>query len=463
MNIYVKHIKTLLLLVGLSSIIVWFYPMDTYKEFWSISWYILIAVMLMRPLRDIFQKCRLFSFLLKFRREMWILVWIFWVAHVLWFTKMMEYSVLGLFQDEYVWKASGMLFWWMLAFLVSLPLLITSNGLSTKLLWKHWKTLQRLSYAMFVLVAIHIFMIEKDVWPLVPVVLWIILFVIAYFKNKNSIQNSTSIGPKWLCVPCGYIYDETLWDPDSGIAPGTRFEDIPDDWRCPVCFVGKSDFILVEWDIVLNESTITQIDYLTEDVIELKVDVKKDFSYVSGQFITFAFTDSNGDFNRSYSIANKVGTQYMFLIKLKKDGRAWIAFKTMKVWDSLKFTTIAGNFKLLDTPKPKVFIATGTGLAPIYSMLLNTPENVSKKLYFWVANLKDMFYQDNFQQFKNLEVKLYLSREEIKGYNFWRMNFENEVFEKDSEFYICWNPGVVEGAKTSLNSKGYTQVFSEEF
>ena len=74
-----------------------------------------------------------------------------------------------------------------------------------------------------------------------------------------------------------------------------------------------------------------------------------------------------------------------------------------------------------------------------------------------------MFYQENFQQFKNLEVKLYLSREEIEGYNFWRMNFENEVFEKDSEFYICWNPGVVEGAKTSLNSKGYTQVFSEEF
>lgn len=463
MNRYVKHIKTLLLLTTLSSLIVWFYPMDTYKEFGSIAWFILIVVMFVRPLRDLFPKCKIFSFLLKFRRELWILVWVFGIAHTLWFAKMMDYSALGLFQDEYVWKASGMLFWGMLALLVSIPLLVTSNGISTKLLWKHWKTLQRLSYAMFVLVAIHIFMIHKDIGPFIPVVVWIVLFIVAYFKNKKSAQNSTSIGPKWLCVPCGYIYDENIGDPDSGIAPGTKFEDIPDDWRCPVCFVGKSDFILVEWDIILNDSTITQIKYLTQDVIELKVDVKKDFSYVSGQFITFAFSDTIGDFNRSYSIANKIGTVYMFLIKLKKDGRAGVAFKTMKEGDNLKFTTIAGKFQLLDTPNPKVFIATGTGLAPIYSMLLHTPENVSKKLYFWVAHLKDMFYQDTFQQFKNLEVKLYLSREEVEWYNFWRMNFENETFEPNTEFYICWNPGVVDGAKLALNAKWFTQVFSEEF
>lgn len=306
-------------------------------------------------------------------------------------------------------------------------------------------------------------MIKKEIWPLVIIGVWIVLYIMAYFKNKKATSVSSSTGPKRLCVPCGYIYDETIWDPDSGIAPGTRFEDIPDDWRCPVCFVGKSDFILIEGDIVLNESTITQFEYLTEDVIELKVDVKKDFPYVSGQFITFAFTDTNGDFNRSYSIANKIGTEYMFLIKLKKDGRAWMAFKTMKVGGDLKFTTIAGNFQLLNTPNPKVFIATWTGLAPIYSMLLNTPGEVSKKLYFWVANLKDMFYQEKFKQFQNLEVKLYLSREEVEWYHFWRMNFENETFEPNTEFYICGNPWVVEWAKKSLNSKWFTQVFSEEF
>lgn len=47
---------------------------------------------------------------------------------------------------------------------------------------------------------------------------------------------------RWLCEACGLVYDETRGDPDSGIAPGTRFEDIPEDWTCPVCGVGKSDF-----------------------------------------------------------------------------------------------------------------------------------------------------------------------------------------------------------------------------
>ncbi len=48
---------------------------------------------------------------------------------------------------------------------------------------------------------------------------------------------------KYICKTCGLIYDEELGDPDSGLAPGTRFEDIPDDWYCPLCLVSKSDFI----------------------------------------------------------------------------------------------------------------------------------------------------------------------------------------------------------------------------
>jgi rubredoxin len=47
---------------------------------------------------------------------------------------------------------------------------------------------------------------------------------------------------KYVCTLCGYVYDPALGDPDSGIAPGTKFEDIPDDWSCPVCGAGKSDF-----------------------------------------------------------------------------------------------------------------------------------------------------------------------------------------------------------------------------
>ncbi|MFK8078659.1 MAG: FAD-dependent oxidoreductase [Granulosicoccus sp.] len=47
---------------------------------------------------------------------------------------------------------------------------------------------------------------------------------------------------RYICIACGLIYDEKEGDPDGGLAPGTRFEDIPDDWECPVCGVTKKDF-----------------------------------------------------------------------------------------------------------------------------------------------------------------------------------------------------------------------------
>jgi rubredoxin len=52
-----------------------------------------------------------------------------------------------------------------------------------------------------------------------------------------------SIGmQKYVCNVCGYVYDPAAGDPAGGIAPGTLFESIPDDWVCPVCGVGKDNF-----------------------------------------------------------------------------------------------------------------------------------------------------------------------------------------------------------------------------
>ena len=48
---------------------------------------------------------------------------------------------------------------------------------------------------------------------------------------------------KWICKVCSMIYDPVAGDPDSGIAPGTAFEQIPDDWRCPICGANKANFI----------------------------------------------------------------------------------------------------------------------------------------------------------------------------------------------------------------------------
>lgn len=46
---------------------------------------------------------------------------------------------------------------------------------------------------------------------------------------------------KYIC-PCGYEYDEEAGDPENGIAPGTKFEDLPEDFVCPICGLSKDDF-----------------------------------------------------------------------------------------------------------------------------------------------------------------------------------------------------------------------------
>ena len=51
---------------------------------------------------------------------------------------------------------------------------------------------------------------------------------------------------KWRCTSCGFIYDEAKGLPEQGIPPGTKFDDLPDEWTCPDCDVSKSEFDIVE-------------------------------------------------------------------------------------------------------------------------------------------------------------------------------------------------------------------------
>ena len=62
----------------------------------------------------------------------------------------------------------------------------------------------------------------------------------------SSIYNFLQFMNKYVCKVCGWEYDPAVGDPESGIEPGTPFENIPDDWVCPLCGVGKDDFEVVE-------------------------------------------------------------------------------------------------------------------------------------------------------------------------------------------------------------------------
>lgn len=63
-------------------------------------------------------------------------------------------------------------------------------------------------------------------------------------NGLNDIAPATKAATqKWICRQCSMIYDPVFGDPDSGIAPGTPFEEIPDDWRCPICKAQKKSFV----------------------------------------------------------------------------------------------------------------------------------------------------------------------------------------------------------------------------
>lgn len=72
-----------------------------------------------------------------------------------------------------------------------------------------------------------------------------VLLAAAWLATLPAMSEATT-AQLWICSSCGFIYDPAEGDPDGGIAPGTPFEDIPDDWFCPVCGARKRDFELYD-------------------------------------------------------------------------------------------------------------------------------------------------------------------------------------------------------------------------
>ncbi len=64
--------------------------------------------------------------------------------------------------------------------------------------------------------------------------------------NHDKEVKMEGIEMKYICDVCGWIYDETVGDADLGIAPGTKFEELPEDFLCPLCSVGKDFFSEME-------------------------------------------------------------------------------------------------------------------------------------------------------------------------------------------------------------------------
>ena len=72
-----------------------------------------------------------------------------------------------------------------------------------------------------------------------------ILSKIGVFQSENR-KNMDNGYKTWMCLICGWVYDEEQGAPDEGLAPGTRWQDVPINWTCPECGARKEDFELTE-------------------------------------------------------------------------------------------------------------------------------------------------------------------------------------------------------------------------
>ena len=294
---------------------------------------------------------------------------------------------------------------------------------------------------------------------------------------KQEASKKWWITTKYLCVPCGYIYDEALGDPDGGLPPGTKFADIPDGRVCPVCGVSKASFepyydadSTTEQTLPIDTtpsgytSKVVNCVMLTPDVVELSLALDAHVNVLAGHHAALVLKDFDGEFTRMYSVVSYQNNIITFRIKIKETGRGGRVLKQLKVWTSIKIKTIWWNFLLKNTSNPKVFIATGTGIAPLYNMIMSNTFSQNTMLFWWVRAKEDVFYADKLTTLPNTTSLFFLSQQEdATPYQYGRVHTDNYNFPLETEFYLCGNKAMVLEQMASLKARGYKNVYVEIF
>jgi len=232
-----------------------------------------------------------------------------------------------------------------------------------------------------------------------------------------------------------------------------------------------------EWGFALQnkKATLVSKTYLTPDTLEL-VFTAQDFSFIPGQYVSLQMSDIRGNFSRSYSIASGNEQGFTLTVKLLEKWRGSSYLRSL--WEKsmlsfiqkpsmeVEYLGALGDFVLQDTPKRKVFIATGTGLAPMISMLEALPEDIEKLVIFGGRYEKDLYYLDKLQSFANTEVITCVSRpwENYTGET-GRVTAHLNKIHADDEVYICGNPDMVTSVCSGLKEQWHREenIFHENF
>ena len=219
----------------------------------------------------------------------------------------------------------------------------------------------------------------------------------------------------------------------------------------------------------MNKAKVTEKKVLTHDVFELHLETQEPFNFEAGQFITIKICDTNPKpCFRAYSISSAPSKNtFELCIKEIPKGRGSCWLNTLKVGDEIEFIGPNGKFNFTsNTSEKTLFIATGTGVAPLKSMIedqLNKGNKQSMHLYFGVRHIKDIFYKEHFEELAkthdNFSFNLTLSQPEDKSWNGneGRVTSLLESLEIDpanTSAYICGLKAMIDSVHEILIGKG---------
>jgi len=222
----------------------------------------------------------------------------------------------------------------------------------------------------------------------------------------------------------------------------------------------------------------------------------KEIIFLAGQYLILSVPHNGKIFSRLYSIASPSWQKNSFelVVELVEGGMGSSYLNSLNIGDKVLFKGPAGMFTLKKTDKNKIFFATGTGIAPIRSMikenqflLENKDKNKNEKkignyLFWGLKNKEDVYFFDEFKnltKLNNFNFKICLSREkDLKDLDqlFFALGHVDSVFEKELysqikdslfnfDFYLCGSREVVESLRNYLIKKNIpsSNIFFEKF
>lgn len=242
--------------------------------------------------------------------------------------------------------------------------------------------------------------------------------------------------------------------------------------------------VYILWNIIFKkkimammQAKLTKKIPLTHDVFELHYELSEEKQMIPGQFLTFILPWVWG---RSYSVLELVWNVAILIIKKWPEESGWrggsIALCDAEIGTEFKCVWPAGHFILQENTKNKLFIGTGTGLVPLYNMILEWLKGSTWEKYqlvFGVRYLDDMFYQNNFEELKQkysdtFYYHLVTSRSESEWMiKKWYVTdfLSKNVTEQYGEYYLCGAPAMIESCQETLSELSVSQenIFFEKY